>query len=92
MLRAADKISDLQQISQEFTQVAICVRAAMGSLASDKAELLHRHTEDVITSFVTALEVGAVCFKLFQHYKYNKFIEVLMMSIDESTLPPMLKI
>ncbi|KAL5269823.1 hypothetical protein ACHWQZ_G003332 [Mnemiopsis leidyi] len=56
VLRAADKISDLQQISQEFTQVAICVRAAMGSLASDKAELLHRHTEDVISSFVTALE------------------------------------
>ena len=58
VLRAADKISDLQQISQEFTQVAICVRAAMGSLASDKAELLHRHTEDVISSFVTALEVS----------------------------------
>ncbi|XP_063683628.1 huntingtin-interacting protein 1-like [Bolinopsis microptera] len=56
VLRAADKLSDLQQISQEFTQVAMCIRAAMGSLASDKADLLHRQTEDLITSFVTALE------------------------------------
>eukprot|EP00116_Pleurobrachia_bachei_P007587 sb/3467849/ len=53
---AADKLSDLHQISHELSIVAMCVRATMGSLSSDKASTVHGNTEDVIQNFVNALE------------------------------------
>ena len=53
----------------------------------------YREVYEVLKMLILILRLGnSESFKLFQHYKYNKFIEVLMMSIDESTLPPMLKI